>query len=188
MLVTMAFASTDDLKWLYERAQYTNLHLTKTDRSNNPFLENNTTLDSLYKSKRTRYYPITGIVTIDSKPRAWLTIDSVKYGLTPVTIDDLPVGVHQLELTGGDYETISQEINVYEDNKASYSFQLKRLCVATITTDKPGDKVFVDSVFVGTSPVTIKKPFGVYSIGVKRSLWYSREEELSYTMLLAMMP
>ena len=176
---------TDELRWYYERALNFNKRLIDYNSANdswgnyaNPSNED-MIIDSLAKTQRTRYYPITGKVTIQSKPRAWVTVDSVRYGITPVTIDSLSVGPHHLELAAGDYTTIDQKINVVEDEVMSYSFQLERACMATIISDRPDDQVFVDNEYVGRTPVTITRPFGVYSIRIKRSIYYSIEEEVS---------
>jgi hypothetical protein len=176
----------DDLIWTYEKVLNINKRLTEFNQANNPLgsdenveLYNNTT-DTLYKSKQTRYEHITGKVTINSKPRAWVTVDSVKYGLTPVTIDNLAVGTHHLELAAGNYSTVTREISVVEDNEMSYYLHLKRLCVATIVSDRPDDQVFVDGEFAGRTPLTIEKPFGVYNIRIKRISRLNLEEVVSY--------
>lgn len=175
----------DELRWYYERAYNINKHLADYNSINNLMGSHananneDMTIDSLAKMQSTRYYPITGRVTIQSNPRAWVTVDSVKYGITPVTIDSLSVGPHQLELAAGDYNSIEQKINIVEDNVMSYSFQLKRACMATIISDRPDDQVFVDDEYVGKTPVTITRPFGVYSIRIVRSFYYSIEEQVS---------
>lgn len=177
---------TEELIWYYERALNINKHMAEVNKANDltPTSINayDITIDSLLKSRRTRYYPIMGQVTINSSPRAWVTIDSVKYGLTPVTIDSLSVGVHQLELTAGNYSDIKQDISVAEDNVLSYSFQLKRSCIATITSDRPDDQVYIDGEFVGRTPLTIEKPFGVYNIRIKRISRHDLDEEITYSV------
>lgn len=179
---------TNDLIWYYDRALYISKRMNDFNRANN-LLEgddsaNNSddAIDSLVKARRTRYYPITGKVIIHSTPSAWVSVDSVKHGLTPVTIDSLAVGTHQLEIAAGNYTLIHQEINVVEDNVMSYSYQLKPECVATIVSDRPDDQVFVNNEYVGKTPVTIQRPFGVYSIRIRRPIRYSIEEEITYTL------
>lgn len=179
---------TNDLIWYYERALYINKRLNDFNKTNNLLGGADSTnnsddaIDSLVKARRTRYYPITGKVTIHSTPNAWVAVDSVRYGLTPVTIDSLAVGPHQLEIAAGNYTTINQEINVVEDNVISYSFQLNHECVATIISDRPDDQVFVDGEYVGKTPVTITRPFGTYSIRIKRPIGYNLKEEISYSL------
>lgn len=179
---------TNELIWNYERALYINKRLNDFNKTNNLLGRADSTnnsddaVDSLVKARRTQYYPITSKVTIHSTPKAWVVVDSVKYGLTPVTIDSLAVGPHQLELSAGNYTTINQEINVVEDDMMSYSFQLQHECVATIISDRPDDQVFVDDKYVGKTPVTIQRPFGVYAIRIRRSIRYSLEEEITYSL------
>jgi len=185
----ISVSRADELKWYYEKALNFNKRMTDYNRANTSMgnyisVDNEeNTIDSLAKTKCTRYYPMIGKVTIQSRPRAWLTVDSVKYGLTPVTIDSLSVGSHQLELAAGDYTTLKQKINVVEDNVLSYSYQLKRSCVATIISDRPDDLVFVNGEYVGKTPVTIERPTGTYSIRITRPHPFNVEEAPLYNLM-----
>lgn len=145
----------DELCWNYE--------------TTNSFIDNyGLEADSSFEAKRTRFYPITGKVTINSIPQSNLTIDNVDYGLTPVIVDNLPVGPHSIELSADAHTPLIQEINVEEEKETSYLLLLKHSCFATIITDKGGDKVFVDDEYVGETPVTIERPYGVYSVLIIR--------------------
>jgi hypothetical protein len=137
--------------------------------------------DSSFKAKRirTRFYPITGKVTINSIPQSTIIIDSVDYGITPVTVDNLSVGTHRVELSAEAHTTLVQEINVEEEKETSYLLRLKHSCFATIITDKEGDKVYVDDEFVGETPITIERPYGVYSVLVLRPGQTTEGKEIS---------
>jgi hypothetical protein len=151
------------------------------ERANRFNSVNGYAMDSTFIAKRTRYYPITGKVTINSYPQSTVIIDSVDYGLTPVTVDSLTVGLHQLELSAKAYTTLKQNISVEEGRETPYYLSLKRSCVATIVTDQVGDHVYINKEFVGKTPVTIEKPFGTYSIYIVRLGYYSQEEEITLT-------
>lgn len=138
-------------------------------------------IDSSYKAKRTRYYPITGKVTINSFPQSTVIIDSINYGLTPITVDSLTVGLHRLELSAKTYTTLTQEISVEEGMVTPYYLNLKRSCVATIITDQIGDHVYINKEFVGKTPVTIERPYGTYSIYIVRLGYFSQEDEITLT-------
>ena len=136
-------------------------------------------IDSLRQIKRTRYYPIRGKVSISSTPESTVIIDGIEYGRTPITIDSLPIGSHQLELSAKLHTTLTREINVEEDIETTYYLRLKHSCVATILTDMPGDQVYMDMEFIGKTPVTIEKPFGTYSIYIVRPGHFGKNEEIT---------
>ena len=138
-------------------------------------------IDSSFQAKQTRFYPIMGKVTINSNPRSAVTIDSVYFGLTPITIDTLSVGTHNLVLTAEKYTPLEQEINIEEENETTYYLQLTHSCIATIITDMEGDQVYVNKEFVGKSPVTIERPFGTYSVYILRPGQASEEGEIKLT-------
>ena len=156
----------DELCWNYE----------KTHNLNN---DTTFSIDSSFQAKSTRFYPIMGKVTINSNPRAKVTIDSVYFGLTPITIDTLAVGIHTLELSAEKHTPFTREINVEEENETDYFQQLTRSCIATIVTDKEGDQVFINKEFVGKTPVTIERPFGTYSVYILRQGQASEEGEIT---------
>lgn len=145
----------DELCWNYEKTR------TSID---NPDFET----DSSFIAKPTRFYPITGKLTINSIPQSTISIDSIDYGLTPVTLDNLSVGSHRIELSAANYTPLIQEINVEEEKETPYLFNLSHSCFATIITDQEGDRVYIDSVFVGETPVTIERPYGTYSVLISR--------------------
>ena len=138
-------------------------------------------MDSTFQFKRTRYYPIRGKVSISSTPESTVTIDGIEYGRTPITIDSLPIGTHQLELSAKLHTTLTHEISIEEDIETSYYLRLKHSCVATILTDKPGDQIYMDKKFVGKTPMTIERPFGTYSIYIVRPGHFGIDEEITLT-------
>lgn len=137
--------------------------------------------DSTFNLKRTRFYPITGKLTINSIPQATISIDSVDYGLTPVTLDNLSVGAHIIELSAEKYTTLIEKINVEEEKETPYLFELDHSCFATIISDQEGDRVYIDNSFVGQTPVTIERPYGTYSVLVTRLGQSSEKGEITLT-------
>lgn len=150
----------------------------KTHNFNNVY---GNAIDSSYKARPTRFYPISGKVTIHSIPQSTVTIDSVNYGLTPITIDSLAVGLHHLELSAQSFNTLKQGISVEDGIETVYRLKLKRSCVATIVTDQEGDLVYVDKVLVGKTPVTLERPFGTYAIYIVRPGQFTKEDQITLT-------
>ena len=140
---------------------------------------NQEAIDTSFQVKRTRHYPIRGKVAISATPEATVTIDGIAYGRTPITVDSLSIGAHQLELSAELHTTLKCEINVEEEFETTYFLRLKRSCVATILTDMPGDQVYMDMNFIGKTPVTLEKPFGTYPIYIVRPGHFGKEEEIT---------
>ena len=125
-------------------------------------------VDSLNHVAHTRFVPLTGKITINSIPESTVSIDGVSCGHTPLTIDTLPVGMYELELTSSGYSPLIHRISVKEGEETTYNLKLPRACVLTITSDEKGDQVYIDSKFVGKTPVTMELPFGAHTVFLRR--------------------
>ena len=131
-------------------------------------LEQDSIVDSLNHVVHTRFVPITGKIIINSIPESTVSIDGVTCGQTPLTIDTLPVGMYDLELTSSGYSPLIHRISVKEGEETTYNLKLPRACVLTITSDEKGDQVYIDSKFVGKTPVTMELPFGAHTVFLRR--------------------
>ena len=116
----------------------------------------------------TQYVPITGKLTINSVPASTINIDGNNYGSTPITIEELAVGTHNLTLTSPGCTPLSRTISVKEGEESIYNEQLSRACQLTIESDEIGDMVQIDGEYVGRTPVSKELPFGKHSISLKR--------------------
>ena len=122
-------------------------------------------------SPHTRFQPIIGKAIINSDPEASLIIDSVDYGSTPVTVEDLQVGRHTLTLSKRGYEPATKEFIVSEGQDDLVEIHLQQRCIVNITSDTLGDAIYVNKKLVGQTPCTIELPFGEHSftfIRIKR--------------------
>lgn len=71
--------------------------------------------------------PITGTVIINSDPRgAQITIDGVRQGKTPNTINQMLIGEHSLTLEKNNYYTINKRFTVYENQTTNINENMKR--------------------------------------------------------------
>lgn len=130
--------------------------------------EQDSIVDSISRVAHTRFVPITGKITINSIPESTVSIDGVSCGQTPLTIDTLPVGMYELELTSSGYSPLIHRISVKEGEETTYNLKLPRACILTITSDEKGDQVYIDSKFVGKTPVTLELPFGPHTVFLRR--------------------
>ncbi len=74
------------------------------------------------------------------------------------------VGKHRISVEKSNYHTETRDITVEEDETVSLNVQLHYGKSITITTDKKGDKIFIDGKEKGCSPLTIILPFGKHVI------------------------
>jgi len=94
---------------------------------------------------------------------AWVTIDSVRRGRTPLTLDSLRGGPHVLRLTQVDtasWLTGSITDTVYlspgESRTLRYTFERR----VTVVTDPSGALVYIGDSVAGTTPLTITSRTG----------------------------
>lgn len=113
--------------------------------------------------------PIYGSVDVNSSPMgANITINGKSYGDTPKTINKLLIGEYDVVLLKPGYASITRHITVSERATASVDVKFVTGRKVTISTNKKGDKVFVDGAEVGVSPCTVELSFGNHEIMAER--------------------
>lgn len=79
-----------------------------------------------------RVTPYTGTLTVQSSPsRADVEIDGALRGQTPITLTDLPPGVHTVRLSLENYETWESEVQIAEGDPAQITASLTPLPAPT---------------------------------------------------------
>lgn len=126
----------------------------------------NTELDSIMlEAKEVKF----GGLTIMSKPEgADVTIDGEKMGQTPMTIDDIIIGNHDVELNYKGYFPITQSIVVIENDTTVVNLELIKGQDVMIITDKKRDKIFIDGKLFGFSPLKTILTVGSHDLVVVR--------------------
>ena len=153
--------------------------LDNNDYIPNPSLDN--IIDSVSCIVPTKYVPITGRITINSIPESAVTIDGMDFGYTPITIDTLCVGMHDLELTSNGCSPLIQRVSVKEGEETTYNLQLPRECMLTINSDEDGDLIQIDHEYLGRTPLTTMLPFGVHTILLTRVGKYQQMKTIELT-------
>lgn len=147
-------------------------------RENNDLDEEGNIADSLSKVVHTQFIPITGEISINSVPTAVVNIDGNNYGNTPLTIENLAVGTHDLTLTSSGCSPLTKKVSVREGKKSIYNLQLPKACMLTIESDQHGDIVHVDNEYVGRTPITLELAFGKHSVMLNRVGKYEQTKEI----------
>jgi len=95
-----------------------------------------------------------------------------KAGKTPLSLADLPVGKHRLELRFADWAPISRSVEVSGGSTQDLEFSWERALVS-FTSDPPGAEVFLDTKPLGRgqqkTPFQIELPEGDYQFSARHS-------------------
>jgi hypothetical protein len=99
--------------------------------------------------------PSVGSLRIASTPSgAQVILDGVERGRTPLLIDRLAGGVHELRLVGDEYKSLVETVTAIEGREQSLSFTLEAgFALVSLTSTPPGARVFVNGREVGTAPL-----------------------------------
>ena len=114
--------------------------------------------------------PIYGSLEINSSPmNANIYIDGKHYGETPNYINEIIIGSHELKLTKQGCSEIKKTITIKEGETLSVNERLQTGKEISISTDKSGDKIYVDGNYVGISPITSTLAYGTHTIKAERN-------------------
>ena len=114
--------------------------------------------------------PIYGSLEINTSPmNANIYIDGKHYGETPNYINEIIIGSHELKLTKQGCSEIKKAITIKEGETLSVNEKLQTGKEISITTDKSGDKIYVDGNYVGISPITSTLAYGTHTIKAERN-------------------
>ena len=114
--------------------------------------------------------PINGEIDINTTPMgANIYIDGKHYGETPNYINEIIIGSHELKLTKQGCSEIKKAITIKEGETLSVNEKLQTGKEISITTDKSGDKIYVDGNYVGISPITSTLAYGTHTIKAERN-------------------
>ena len=109
--------------------------------------------------------PINGVINVDTEPSgATVYIDGIKYGSTPITINDVIIGKHELKLDKSGFGIIIESFTLAEDEPVIINEDLLNGQEITITTGSTSADVFVDGQPIGKSPIKTAVSFGRHTI------------------------
>lgn len=115
------------------------------------------------------FIPIYNTLNITSEPSgATVYIDEVKRGSTPITINDMITGIHNLRLEKNGFATLIKHFTLEEGNMMNIRENLLLGQKILITTDGKGDSIFVDENFIGNSPTKTTLSIGRHKVSAKR--------------------
>jgi hypothetical protein len=110
-----------------------------------------------------------GGLRVTSEPAgARVEIDGQERGRTPVTIERLVGGTHELRVTRDGFLALEQPVEVIEGETRPLSLKLEsRFARLTVTSTPVNGAVFIDGTNVGTSPLTVDVDEGDHQVRVE---------------------
>ncbi len=122
-----------------------------------------------------------GFLSLYASPDgADITVDGVFKGKTPQTLE-LTVGTHDVVLMRTGYNPAKETIEIEEGETKIINVVLSQSRDITITTDKDGDRIFIDGKLSGVSPMTIALPYGNHEVTAVRG---GSEDETNLVSIL----
>ena len=113
--------------------------------------------------------PIYGFLEISSSPlSADIYIDGKNVGKTPKVISDVLEGTHELRLEKQGCASLTKTITIKQGETLTLNESLQTGKEITITTDKAGDKIYVDGDYVGESPLNYNISYGTHEVKAER--------------------
>ncbi|MFC2086161.1 PEGA domain-containing protein [Bacteroidota bacterium] len=141
--------------------------------------------DSLYDSRKIEIfigdnkqielkpYFKTGSLKVVSQPfAANILLNKTNYGITPRTIDQLPIGEYNLLLVKPGCDTIQKQITIKENELTEINEKLKTEKKISINSDPPGAEISIDGKNYGKTPQNLSLPFGEHSIKILKGDYY----------------
>ena len=114
--------------------------------------------------------PINGTLVVNSNPpMAKIVIDGKQVGETPMRVNTILIGEHQLRLEKPGCAPLSKTITIEEGKTLSLDEKLDTGRSVLVKTDRKGDKIYVDGDFVGETPYETPLGFGAHTIRVVRN-------------------
>ncbi len=125
--------------------------------------------------------PIYGSLDIQSVPiGAKISIDGKDYGETPMTIENLLEGQHEVQLSKSGYASVIKQAYIKEGIVANLNEILPKGKMVTIETGDKGDEIYLNGKKVGVSPLKLEITYGEHFIKIIRN-----SKEITYTFALS---
>ena len=119
------------------------------------------------------------IIVVECYPQADVYIDGKLYGQTPY-VENIYAGEHILTLKKEGYMDVTKTFVVNEGENLTFDEKLQEGKEVVIKTDEVGDKIYLDGVSVGYSPVKIMMSYGRHEFKAERD-----DSEVSETIYIA---
>jgi hypothetical protein len=125
---------------------------------------------------------VTFVLQVSSYPtEAEVYVDGIKKGLTPITIEDLPLGEHFVEVKKQNFATWSQKIDAesYKVIQLVANLQPESASISVNSTP-PGATVYLNNKNVGVTPIVVNNlDQGIYDLRIEMDGYAPYEEKIT---------
>jgi hypothetical protein len=120
--------------------------------------------------------PKYGTLEITTEPwEARIQLNGENYGKTPKTIEELLIGEYEVTLKKEGYKTITETIEIKENQDASLNEELISGKDITIYSKPGGGKVTIDGEAYGKAPVEARISYGTHEIEIEKGEYIAKE-------------
>ena len=118
--------------------------------------------------------PITGVLQVTSQPLgARVVVDGEERGLTPLTVEGLIIGRHQMELHLQNHKSESRSFDIKEQTTTPVDVTLSDIARMTIKSRPAGATLTIDGQQKGLTPYEADMASGDYDIRLTRQGWHN---------------
>lgn len=125
--------------------------------------------------------PITGALAITSTPlNAEIRIDGQVVGTTPMTVRELLIGQHTVELSLKNHKSEQREFEIIEGKTYELSIPLSDMANMTINTQPTGASLYLNGVSKGITPYSEVLPSGDYDVKLVHKKYVVYDEKVHF--------
>ena len=120
--------------------------------------------------------PIYGALNVNTTPdEATVYLDGMRIGETPMIKNNVLIGEHSLKFEKQGCAPLTKTVNVVENQMLTVNEKLVTGREITISSDKNGDKIYVDGKYLGDSPLKATLGFGQHEVKAERDTKESKK-------------
>lgn len=125
--------------------------------------------------------PITGSLAITSTPlNAEIKIDGKVAGTTPMTIRNLIIGNHTLELSLKNHKSETRDFEIFEGKTFELDIPLSDMANMTINTQPTGASLYLNGISKGITPYSEVLPSGDYDVRLVHKKYVEYNERVHF--------
>ena len=123
--------------------------------------------------------PILSSVEITSMPSSvTVMLDGKEIGITPLLLPNVLVGKHKVTFLKKNYQTLTEELDVKENETAKLHVEMSGECKLKVTTTPSEAGVSIDGNYIGTTPFEVDLFAGEHTFIVAKAKYKSIEEQV----------
>lgn len=124
--------------------------------------------------------PIYGSLNVSATPiGATIKLDGKTVGVTPMVIQKVLIGEHEVTLSKLNYTDATYPVNIEEGKTEFISAQLSNECAVLISSEPAGAILSIDGRVTGATPLNLKLPAGNHTFRLEAENYKTYEKEIN---------